>query len=319
MSRTTATTAMTTPATAPAKARATARATFIALLLGMATACAPAADTAPPPPTRPAAARALLAGSVSPAEPVTPSGPTTPARPSTPAGPTVSAWPATPAGPAVTPSAAPVIAGIDVSRWQPHVDWRRVGAAGYRFAYISTVGSTGENPSFRQQWTGAGAAGLYRGAYYFGNPTTGSGKTQADQLLRHLGNVRDARTLPPMLDVETHAHLAACDGVRPTVWVSYIRSFVTEVKVRLGVSPVIYATKSFWQACVGNPGTFAPGIPLFVAQWNVAAPSTFGGWRRATFWQHSSTGHVPGITATTDLDIFYGTPAELQALAVPAR
>ena|GEM_PF-2553788 len=215
-----------------------------------------------------------------------------------------------------TPAAPTSIPGIDVSKWQPSIDWRQVSGAGYRFAYVAAVGSYGTNPHFRAQYSGAAAAGLYRGAYFFANPTIGTGTADADRFLTLLGDVHDGRTLWPVLDVERHPTLAACDGISPAAWTTYVRAFLTRVASRAGVTPVIYTAANFWRTCLGNSTAFARTTRLWAAQPRTLSPQPFAGWLRLTFWQHS-TGAVPGITAATDRDAFFGTLSDLRALVVP--
>lgn len=224
---------------------------------------------------------------------------------------------AAPAPDSVADLAAARIPGIDVSKWQPAIDWPRVRAAGYRFAYVSAVGSYGVNPHFGAQWNGASAAGLYRGAYFFGDPTTGTGVGDADRLLTMAGDMRDGATLPPMLDVERHHDRPACNGVSPTVWASYIRTFLAEVTARVGVTPIVYTAAHFWQTCLGDSTEFSH-TALFAAQPRVASPEPFAGWPRVMFWQHT-VGRVPGIAAATDQDTFLGGLTDLRALLIPRR
>ncbi|ADP80448.1 Lysozyme [Pseudofrankia inefficax] len=216
---------------------------------------------------------------------------------------------------AMAPTPAAVIAGIDVSKWQPSIDWRQVRKAGYQFAYVGAVGSYGENPSFRTQYDGAAAAGLYRGAYFFANPATATGTADADRFLAMTGRLNDGTTLWPVLDVERHPKLAACDGIGPAAWTSYIRAFLARVTARTGVTPMIYTAANFWRTCLQNTAAFTRTTRLWAAQPRTLSPQPFAGWPRLTFWQHS-TGQVPGVTATTDRDTFFGTLADLRGLVV---
>ena len=58
--------------------------------------------------------------------------------------------------------------GVDVSRYEGVVDWKKVAAAGYRFAIIrATLGRRSyTDPTFNTNWTGAKAAGLLVSAYH---------------------------------------------------------------------------------------------------------------------------------------------------------
>ena len=60
------------------------------------------------------------------------------------------------------------IHGIDVSRYQGDIDWRRVKRAGTEFAWIkATEGGDYVDPKFMENWNQARAAGVPRGAYHF--------------------------------------------------------------------------------------------------------------------------------------------------------
>ena len=46
----------------------------------------------------------------------------------------------------------PLLAGIDVSAWQTHIDWRKVAEAGHAFAFVkATEGAGYVSPTFREQ------------------------------------------------------------------------------------------------------------------------------------------------------------------------
>ena len=61
--------------------------------------------------------------------------------------------------------------GIDVSRYQGNIDWAQVGRSGQQFAIVRAVSSDNsgvyEDPLFVKNVSGAKAAGLRTGAYYY--------------------------------------------------------------------------------------------------------------------------------------------------------
>lgn len=64
------------------------------------------------------------------------------------------------------------ILGIDVSKYQGRVDWLRVKAAGYAFAFVRLGYANGDgsivaDPYFEQNLSGAAAAGLDVGVYLY--------------------------------------------------------------------------------------------------------------------------------------------------------
>ena len=66
---------------------------------------------------------------------------------------------------------AGALAGMDVSGHQGQVDWPRAYADGARFAYVkATEGSGFRSSSYAQQFLGAAAVGMVRGAYHYAHP-----------------------------------------------------------------------------------------------------------------------------------------------------
>jgi lysozyme len=58
--------------------------------------------------------------------------------------------------------------GLDVSNHQGAIDWERVAGDDIDFVYIkATEGGDFVDSRFEDNWRGAGAAGLDRGAYHF--------------------------------------------------------------------------------------------------------------------------------------------------------
>src|ERR1700683_4915889 len=63
------------------------------------------------------------------------------------------------------------VTGVDVSYYDGDVDWTRAHAAGVDFAFVRVSdGLTFHDPLFTQNWQGAHAAGVIRGAYQFFRP-----------------------------------------------------------------------------------------------------------------------------------------------------
>ena len=73
------------------------------------------------------------------------------------------------------------------------------------------------------------------------------------------------------------------------------------MKVRTGITPMIYTGPSRWSTVMGDTQQFADeGYRLWLAHWTAGepwVPAKQGGhgW---TFWQYSSKGSVPGIEQT---------------------
>jgi lysozyme len=90
--------------------------------------------------------------------------------------------------------------GIDVSSHQGAIDWEAVADDEITFAYIkATEGGDFVDESFPENWDGAGAAGLDRGAYHFFTLCR-PGDEQAANFLATAPPDPDA--LPPAVDLE---------------------------------------------------------------------------------------------------------------------
>ncbi len=201
-----------------------------------------------------------------------------------------------------------VVHGMDVSSYETSIDWAIAKDAGIDFAFIRVSdGLQHKDPKFATYWSGAHAAGVMRGAYQFFRPTQDP-IAQADLLLAAIGP-RQPGDLPPVIDVES-------TGGLPQIEVeAAVRAWVDHVAAAIGRPPIVYAGYYSWQDYTGNANLTAS--PLWHAQYTTApCPNIPTPWTSWTFWQHSSTGTVPAVLGEpTDLDVFDGTLAELQAFA----
>ncbi|KAI9064782.1 glycoside hydrolase family 25 protein [Trametes sanguinea] len=203
--------------------------------------------------------------------------------------------------------------GIDVSAYQPNINWSTVKANGISFAYIkATEGTTYTNPDFSSQYTGATNAGLIRGGYHFAHPDSSSGATQAKYFLAHGGGwTSDGITLPGALDIEYNPNGAECYGLSASAMVSWIKDFSNTYHSSTGVYPVIYTTTDWWTTCTGNSAAFASTNPLWIARYASSIGTLPAGWSYTTFWQYADSGPNPG-----DQDEFNGSMAGLKKLAL---
>lgn len=193
--------------------------------------------------------------------------------------------------------------GIDVSKYQPEVNWAEVKQAGYAFAFArATYGSGQVDAYFDSHWRGMKAAGVARGAYHF-FVTADDPTAQANLFVRAVGSLGDG-DLPPVIDVEADSGTGAnlVGGVR--VWLDIVER-------ELGRVPAIYTAPAFWNE---NLTAGFGRYPLWVAEYGVSRPKPVKGWDGWTFWQHSESGTVPGIRGSVDLNYFNGTAADLEAL-----
>jgi GH25 family lysozyme M1 (1,4-beta-N-acetylmuramidase) len=225
--------------------------------------------------------------------------------------------------PGSSPAAAQsgVITGVDVASWQhPNgqaIDWTAVRNAGHRFAFVKATegastpgGGRYTNPWFAQDWVGAGAAGLYRGAYHYAQPTANPADAvlDAQHFVAATGVMNGALDLPPVLDVEEH------NGLSKAQIVAWIGSWLNETQRLTGRQSIIYTGPWFWNTYVGS--TAFTGYRLWIASYTSATgPGPLpGGWPTWAIWQWTSDGIVPGIAGRTDLNRFCCDLATLAGL-----
>ncbi|HEY5984413.1 MAG TPA: GH25 family lysozyme [Anaerolineales bacterium] len=207
--------------------------------------------------------------------------------------------------------------GLDVSIWQAEIDWKRVRAAGVRFALIkATEGVAYTDSTFVHNWRGAGANGILRGAYCFFHPNQDA-RQQAEKFVRTVREQGGEPELPSAIDLEV------TDGVPAKRIIAGVKVWLDEVEQRLGRRPLIYSGVDFLDTSFteqGKPPAWAAAYPLWLGWFPRKyapgmAPLMPKGWSAWRFWQYSGKGRVDGIDAAVDLDLFNGTADELAAFA----
>lgn len=196
--------------------------------------------------------------------------------------------------------------GIDVSRYQGEIDWKKVAAAGYKYAAIrATVGDFYTDPRFYTNWTNAKKAGFLVVAYHVVVPYN-----YGDKQIHRYKDVLDGREndLPVVLDIERH------DNISDAAITHCIRDCIADVVLHFKRKPLIYTARYFWKDHV-LPSTDWAKYDLWVASYTTSAPIMPPGWTKWKFWQYTGSGKVSGISGDTDLNWFQGTYADLIAYA----
>jgi lysozyme len=197
--------------------------------------------------------------------------------------------------------------GVDVSSFSGAVDWSAL-AKSAGFAIIRSGDGLGKDSRFAANWQGAGGAGLVRGAYQFFRASKDP-IAQADLMISQVGSL-GLLDLPPAIDVET------ADGVGGATVVQAVAAWAARVKAQLGVTPLLYTAPGFWD---GLPPSGVDGsLPLWVAHWNVKAPTLPRGWTSWDFWQYRANQvGFPGVGPGGDVDmnVFNGSALDLKAYA----
>lgn len=202
--------------------------------------------------------------------------------------------------------------GIDVSRWQSKVDWKRVkrmqvGKVRVSFAFIkATEGTWMRDPQFERNWRGAKEAGILRGAYHFFLPNV----SVKDQMLQFSRAVKlKSGDLPPVLDVEETR------GMSKGQIQQYTKEFLDLLEKNYKIKPILYTNKDFYKNYFSDVAAFK-GYRFWIAHYHVSDFDMPGeeDWH---FWQHSDRGNINGINELVDFNVFNGDSLELRGLCLP--
>ena len=196
--------------------------------------------------------------------------------------------------------------GVDLSHWQDgRLDFAKAKQAGVQFVVHKVTEGTGMSDAlYLRRREEAGKAGLVWGGYHFARPEASSGAKQAQLFLSRMQPVTG--NLRPVLDLEK------AGGLPPARLGAWAVDFAEEVKMRVGLTPVIYTPFNLPEV-IG---------PLWVARYSNAntAPKLPSPWQDYAIWQFSDgsfgkPNQVPGIGAC-DLNTF-GPGTALGDLLLP--
>ena len=186
--------------------------------------------------------------------------------------------------------------GIDVSAHQGVIDWGRVANDGITFAYIkATEGGDFTDVRFDENWRGAQAVGLDRGAYHYFTLCT-PGAEQAHQFLDVAPPESDA--LAPAVDLELAGN---CSGrPSPAEVNDQLDDFIRLVEAAWGQEVVLYVGDDF-------EGVYSIRHELDRPLWHrrfLLRPNL----DRWSIWQLHGYARVDGIEGGVDFDVMRPSP-----------
>ncbi|MFP2913360.1 glycoside hydrolase family 25 protein, partial [Pyxidicoccus sp. 3LFB2] len=200
--------------------------------------------------------------------------------------------------------------GIDISHYQPTVQWDSVKASA-AFVFIKATDSTsGVDPRFTTHWSGAKKAGIPRGAYHFFHPKHDV-QAQVANFTRHV--TPDPGELPVVVDVEEFNEEYV--GFTCQQLAGMLQTFSQGVEKALGHKPIIYTNHETWKTSFCNHAYFLDHT-LWLAQYtpHPSEPKLPQGWKQWHFWQYTESGKVTGIPGQVDQSYFNGSVEELKSL-----
>lgn len=197
--------------------------------------------------------------------------------------------------------------GIDVSRYQKHIDWYQVKQAkvnGYPISFAFAKASEGyslRDPMFDRNSRNARQNGLAFGAYHFFNPRLDPEKQAKFFIQTYTAQSGD---LPPVVDIEKHGGQSKLQ-IREKLEV-----FLDILEDHYGVRPIIYTYLNFYRSYL-YPNF--EGYQFWIAHYyrkKLVTPQKLN-W---IFWQYSDRGHIGGIAGDVDMNVFKGSIEDLKNL-----
>lgn len=208
---------------------------------------------------------------------------------------------------AVTCAQGTTLPGIDVSKWQGGIDWSAVAGAGMQYAFVRcSHGLNTIDEYFDANWEQSRAAGIATGVYQYFEPGQDP-IAQADLLLDMMGPLQPG-DLPPVIDVESHGNLPAAEVAAAVV------AWVNHVEAQLGVKPIVYTGRYFWQDYVQSNALV--DYPLWIAHYTTDCPNIPAPWTTWAFHQYTSSGSVSGVAGNVDRNDFNGEKSKLLELGL---
>ena len=193
--------------------------------------------------------------------------------------------------------------GIDVSEHQGDIDWSRVKAAGYDFAFLrigyrgyGEQGTLCADAKFQQNIVNAHNAGVEVGVYLF------SQAVSEDEALQEAGLVLEqlqghSLELPVVFDPERIRDDAArTDNVTGEQFTKNTVLFCEKMK-EAGYQPMIYSNM-LWEAFEYDMEALAD-YPIWYADYEPVPQTPY----YFSFWQYSEKGRVDGIAGNVDLNV----------------
>src|SRR6476619_6611186 len=209
--------------------------------------------------------------------------------------------------------------GIDISSFQPTVNWTSVKAGGIDFAFTkATEGQNFIDSTFASHMSGAKTAGVLIGPYHFARPD--SNNTNPSDAANEANDFVDAitpsytgtnLTLRPVIDLEKLAGVTD----EKTFLSNWINNFQAVVQNRLGFYAIIYVNSNYANNYLNST---VSQYDLWLADWTFSTSSppaagATGIWRGWKFWQWTDAGTVSGISGNVDRDVYNGTMQQLSA------
>ena len=190
--------------------------------------------------------------------------------------------------------------GIDVSRYQGEIDWEAVRNAGVEFVFVRVGlrsahdGLLYEDPRARENLTGARAAGLQVGAYFFSQAFTNEeARAEADFAIDIL------KDYP--LDLPVAFNWETVDGKNYEITTDSLtaitKTFCTAIE-EAGYQSMVYFNKDHARRFFDVDAL--SDYKIWYAQYVDCPEITC----KPEYWQYTDQGEIPGIAEKVDINLY---------------
>lgn len=193
--------------------------------------------------------------------------------------------------------------GIDVSKYQRNINWQKVKNAGINFVIIRCgyrgygSGVLVQDPMFASHITGAKAAGLRVGIYFFSQAITEAEAVEEASMAVKLAN-QYGINMPIAIDSEyANGGAGRADGLSKSERTKITIAFCNTV-ANAGYKPMVYASKNWFSEHL-SVSQFPSSYRIWVAHY----ATTCGYTGRYDIWQNTSKGSVDGVKGNVDMNI----------------
>ena len=195
--------------------------------------------------------------------------------------------------------------GIDVSEYQPEVDWQQVKDYGVDFVIVrlgyrgyGEAGKLVEDSMFRSHVEGALAAGLDVGVYFFSQAVNKEEAEEEAQFV--LERIRDYDIKGPVVydTEEIKNDTARTDDLDGKAFTDHCITFCDAVKAA-GYETMIYANMK-WMAFTLDL-TRLTDYEKWYADYEPLPQCPY----EISMWQYTETGQVPGINGNVDMNLWF--------------
>lgn len=199
------------------------------------------------------------------------------------------------------------VIGFDVSQYQGEIDWNKVQYVEntflLQFVFIrATAGKDVTDGCFKDNWAAAKKKKMIRGAYHYYRPNENS-LEQAENFIKTVK--LKTGDLPPVLDIEKLPENQPIDSLKKG-----LRRWLEKVDKHYKVRPIIYTGEKYYDAFLKEEFS---DYTFWIANYNFFVEDIKDDW---LFWQFTESASVEGIRGNVDINIYNGTPKQLNYLTI---